>query len=743
MESQREIIVPLKEASSLRLGLTGSKARNLSLILNEGFRIPSGFCITTNAYQQFIRASKLYHSIDMELSRKQEADMRWEEIWDASLRLRSFFLKAKIPPEIEFEILKEIKKYESGVKFSVRSSSPTEDSLKISFAGIHDSYVNVSGAHDILEAVKLVWASLWTDRAILYRDELALDPLKSSMAVIIQKMEKQPISGLAFSRDPTGARENIILEVVEGLLSHLVDNEKQGEKWVINREGKVLERPIKSLINDDLLADLTNKILKIEEIFGYYVDVEWTGTGKDFTVLQVRPITSIGDDNEERQWYLTLTPHFEDLKKLSYKVDKELIPALAQEGDKLSQEDTEEFSRIELAASIKKRAKIYNHWKNIYRNEFIPFAHGIRNLGTYYNDLVKPENPYEFIELLKSEENLANTRNHEFKNLAKILLKSPLKREIKKILDEDLKGKTLMNKLHEIKKSGKDPDGFVQLFFNLVQYQLDISYQNQSIQERPEIILRNVRELSKKKEIIPDTRKETDQDYYRKKLYKAAGKYRRKEVDEVLRIGRLSWKLRDDDNILLGKVENQFIKVLKQAEDLLKQEGKLNHQEHLPLEDWESLYQALIDENFTLKSSMKTPKKDSMHQGSFKPRQLVGQPSSPGIVTGRARIIKSIEDFPDLKSGEIMITDAVEPQMTFLASLSSGIIERRGGMLVHSSIIARELGIPSVNGVSKATELIKNGDLLTVNGYLGLVIIGEPEFNLEHEQMNLEKTVRV
>ena len=679
----------------------------------------------------------------MELSRKQEVDMRWEEIWDASLRLRSFFLKAKIPPEIEFEILKEIKKYGSGVKFSVRSSSPTEDSLKISFAGIHDSYVNVSGAHDILEAVKLVWASLWTDRAILYRDELALDPLKSSMAVIIQKMEKQPISGLAFSRDPTGARENIILEVVEGLLSHLVDNEKQGEKWVINREGKVLERPIKSLINDDLLADLTNKILKIEEIFGYYVDVEWTGTGKDFTVLQVRPITSIGDDNEERQWYLTLTPHFEDLKKLAYKVDKELIPALAQEGDKLSQEDTEEFSRIELAASIKKRAKIYNHWKNIYRNEFIPFAHGIRNLGTYYNDLVKPENPYEFIELLKSEENLANTRNHEFRNLAKILFKSPLKREIKKILDEDLKGKTLMNKLQEIKKSGKDPDGFVQLFFNLVQYQLDISYQNQSIQERPEIILRNVRELSKKKEIIPDTRKETDQDYYKKKLYKAAGKYRHKEVDEVLRIGRLSWKLRDDDNILLGKVENQFIKVLKQAEDLLKQEGKLNHQEHLPLEDWESLYQALIDENFTLKSSMKTPKKDRMHQGSFKPRQLVGQPSSPGIVTGRARIIKSIEDFPDLKSGEIMVTDAVEPQMTFLASLSSGIIERRGGMLVHSSIIARELGIPSVNGVSKATELIKNGDLLTVNGYLGLVIIGEPEFNLEHEQMNLEKPVRV
>lgn len=74
----------------------------------------------------------------------------------------------------------------------------------------------------------------------------------------------------------------------------------------------------------------------------------------------------------------------------------------------------------------------------------------------------------------------------------------------------------------------------------------------------------------------------------------------------------------------------------------------------------------------------------------------------------------------------------IEPQMTHLASLASGIVERRGGMLVHSSIIARELGIPSVNGVSCATELLNNGDLLTVNGYLGLVVVGEPEFHLEH-----------
>jgi phosphohistidine swiveling domain-containing protein len=73
--------------------------------------------------------------------------------------------------------------------------------------------------------------------------------------------------------------------------------------------------------------------------------------------------------------------------------------------------------------------------------------------------------------------------------------------------------------------------------------------------------------------------------------------------------------------------------------------------------------------------------------------------------------------------------------MTFIISLAGGIVERRGGMLVHSSIIARELEIPAVNGVSRATDLIETGELITVNGDLGLVVIGEPEFNIEKDDL--------
>jgi len=114
-------------------------------------------------------------------------------------------------------------------------------------------------------------------------------------------------------------------------------------------------------------------------------------------------------------------------------------------------------------------------------------------------------------------------------------------------------------------------------------------------------------------------------------------------------------------------------------------------------------------------------------------RQLVGQPSSPGTATGRARVLRSLDEFRKVVAGEVLVFDAIQPQMTFVISLAGAIVERRGGMLVHSSIIARELGIPAVNGVSRATELIRTGDLVTVNGDLGLVIVGEPEFELERK----------
>jgi pyruvate,water dikinase len=109
----------------------------------------------------------------------------------------------------------------------------------------------------------------------------------------------------------------------------------------------------------------------------------------------------------------------------------------------------------------------------------------------------------------------------------------------------------------------------------------------------------------------------------------------------------------------------------------------------------------------------------------IKARQIVGQPAGPGIARGKARVIVDPSDVFGFNAGEILVCDAVDPTMTFVVPLSAGIVERRGGMLIHGAIIAREYGLPCVTGVPDATALIHTGDQLTVDGYLGIVIIGK------------------
>ena len=77
----------------------------------------------------------------------------------------------------------------------------------------------------------------------------------------------------------------------------------------------------------------------------------------------------------------------------------------------------------------------------------------------------------------------------------------------------------------------------------------------------------------------------------------------------------------------------------------------------------------------------------------------------------------------DFKSGEVLVCDAVDPNMTFVVPLAAGIVERRGGMLIHGAIIAREYGLPCVTGVPHAAVMINTGDQITVDGYLGIVTV--------------------
>ncbi|MBD3291056.1 pyruvate phosphate dikinase PEP/pyruvate-binding protein, partial [candidate division KSB1 bacterium] len=218
------------------------------------------------------------------------------------------------------------------------------------------------------------------------------------------------------------------------------------------------------------------------------------------------------------------------------------------------------------------------------------------------------------------------------------------------------------------------------------------------------------------------------------KLFDAIKPDRREEAEEALDIGRLSWRLRDDDNLLLNRIESQLLRALEEGAYRLKKSGRLKANIEVNAEDAKKIIHALRNSEITevilpQKNAEKyDEKKTSLHE---KPRQLVGQPAAPGIITGKVRCIRDTADLGKFCRGEILVCDAIQPNMTHLVPLASAIIERRGGMLIHGAIIAREMGIPCVNGIPKVIELFNNGDVVTVDGNLGIVTIGEPEFELE------------
>ncbi len=736
MDSKSKYIISLDKAFDHPVQMVGGKVKNLSICKREGFNVPEGFCISTQGYKWFLNHNNLCHFIEMEILKKPFDEMRWEELWDAALRIQSAFTKAEIPKKLETDIISQLSKWPEETAFAIRSSSPLEDTKAHSFAGIHESYIHVKGTLNVIDKVKLVWASLWSDRSLLYKKEISLDVLKSSMAVLIQKMEYKDVSGLAFTANPiSNDTTMIIVEAIEGSLDMLVDNVKTPEQIRISKisgNAQLVQSPIDGrLLKDSDIESLKKQVVHIEKLFNEPVDIEWTGLGEEFTVLQVRPITGLAQDsNEERQWYLTLTPKMKKLVNLTKKVERVLIPQLMQTCERFAGTSPEGLSKKELAEALKDRGESYDYWKKVYQNDFIPFAHGIRQFGLFYNELMHPKDPYEFMRLLKGTPLMAESRNSEMSMLAKTLNHMTyLKRVLKKAVRSGMKGERLFDELVKIGQKGPDEEAFVSAFLKFLKNKMDTQYQNVNLDSAPEISLNVIIKLS---EVTGITKHADNKDIqkYISRYFENAGNEGKKEAEQWLRIGRVSWQLRDDDNILLGKLENQLLGFMHAAIIMLKKEGLIEGSSaDFALDDWLRIFEGLKNERKVNPSKKRCASKTtSAYIESPRQIQIIGQPSSPGIYTGIARVINSINDFQSVKNGEVLVFDEVQPQMTFIISLAGAIVERRGGMLVHSSIIAREMNIPAVNGIPHATKWIKTGDIVTVNGDLGVVLLGKPAF---------------
>jgi pyruvate,water dikinase len=746
--SQASCIVPLAGAAAAGDRLVGGKAARLGSLVQAGFRVPRGFCITTRAYERFVAEASLRGHIAMELGRKPLDAMRWEELWDAALRIRSAFLRTRIPEAIAAQIRRALADHVGDGAVAVRSSAPGEDSQQSSFAGLHESFVGLEGDHDVLDAVRAVWASLWSDAALLYRRELSLDPHRSRMAVLVQAVELAECSGVAFNRDPRSLEaDRAVIEAVPGACALLVDGSVDPDRWTLERSsGELIEwRPGHRgsddggpLLGARDLAHLLGVLSRIETLFAWPPDVEWTGRSPDTVVLQARPITtSRPAADDERGWYLTLRPNLRRLSALADRVAGELIPALESEGARLASHDLAACTDAELAAALLERAESLRRWKDIYWDEFIPLAHGIRQLGRYYADAVRPDDPYEFVGLLKSVDMLASRRNQAMADVAERLRGNA--RLLQAVSDarataNDADARTWRATLGRLREVPGGPE-FLDAFDALAAGFMDVMYGTERLLDRPDLLLHTLLELA---DVAPrdtrpaESRPGVGRAELEARLFDAIGPARRDEAAEVLRIGRISWRLRDDDNLLLSRVESQLNRAVAMALDRLRAAGRLRHEPRRTDDMVPALATALGDPGAVLDlpvATLEDARVEILSQGT--PRQLVGQPAAPGLASGRACRITDGSDIGRFRAGNVLVCDAIQPMMTHLVPLAAAVVERRGGMLIHGAIIAREMGIPCVNGVARAVEQLRDGDVITVDGHLGIVTVGPPEFDLE------------
>lgn len=680
----------------------GGKAWALSRLAREGFSVPRGAVVPVEAYRAYVGPTGLGERILLELNRKPFESMRWEEMWDASLRIRNFFLKTPLPDGLHAALLSEIEKMFGDCPVAVRSSAPGEDSAGASFAGLHESFLNVRGAVSILEHIRLVWASLWSDGALLYRQELKLDVAESAMAVVIQELAEGDRSGVAFSKSPTEPGASLV-EAVWGLNQGLVDGTVQPDRWVMDRStGRLREhftverlyavrtapegtrreeldpgkRDIPPLDNGEA-GKVWEMSMEAEKRFGSPQDVEWTFSGGRLFTLQARPVTA-GSEGEagSRAWNLSLRRSFENLKVLRERIEKKLVPALVKEARDLSGARLGELEDRELAAVEAAREEALARWTRVYWDEFIPFAHGARLFGQVYNDRVKPEDPFRFIDLLRPERMVGTDRNARLEEAAERLGQDPaLKAEVSSF------------------REGGVSTGGIEAFLEGVSADLGADTDlvlagTGSMRALAGFLL----EMAAKPKGLG--REKAGRNTLEKEFLDCFEGEERAFAVELLDLARASYRLRDEDNIYLGRVER------------LRNEAREETARRCGEAPSVGVPVPLKPEPFTVK-----------------PRQLLGQPAGPGLARGIARVVHSREDLLGFKAGEILVCDAIDPNMTFVVPLCSGIVERRGGMLIHGAIIAREYGLACVTGVPGATGLIRSGDILTVDGYLGIVVI--------------------
>jgi pyruvate,water dikinase len=849
----------------------GGKGASLARMLAAGLPVPPGFHITTDAYRRFVNENDLGGSI---LSAAAQAQVNDPAMLDrASAQIQSLFAQGTMPGDIAGMIRQWYGELGAGIPVAVRSSATAEDLPGMSFAGQLDSYLNVRGGDDVIDAVRRCWASLWTGRAIGYRRRQGIRPEDVSMAVVVQQLVAAEVAGVVFTANPvTGARDELMINAAWGLGEAIVSGRVTPDMIVIDKhtgatvsreiagkdvmtvrlESGTREEPVpaekrrRAALEPAQASELARLGVKIERLYGQPMDIEWAMCDGRIFIVQARPVTALPESRAALEWKVPrkggryfrtsvaellpdpLSPLFATLALPLWEeaTQKVMVQAMGLQRDSFAVLTIHGYVYYEMALSAWQSARLL----------FALTVRGSRMVGmlrtarTLWADEAQPRyanvtsewagrDPAATpaLELLAGAHQIVKAAASYYvsvqfvlavANLSEAIFAGVYNRLIRRksdppaltfLLGFDSTPIRAEKSLYDLAMWARSEEELAGYLARTSGKDIAAAYQSQSA---PIACAESWREFSGRftthlnrfghavydLDFAKSVPAEAPAALLETLKYFVAGQGRnpyerqaaaaaaREQAAESLlarlrglrlRLFRrlLGWAqrwapLREDALAGVGLGWPVLRRMLRQAGRRMVAAGAMAECDEVFWLKWEEVmaaarlldagqpaedYRGAIAERretwrrlhgvtppvvlpvkggarfFAVDLSRWMPVRTSQAAGNT----IRGIGASPGRVTGAACVIHGPEEFDRMKSGEILVANITTPAWTPLFAMASGIVTDVGGPLSHSSIVAREYGVPAVLGTGVATHRIRSAQHITVDGDAGIVTLGE------------------
>ncbi|MED3035893.1 phosphoenolpyruvate synthase [Bacillus tropicus] len=317
-------VLDFQEIEKTQLSLVGGKGLNLGELSNiQGIQVPEGFCVTTVGYEKAIEQNEELQTLLQQLTKLKREDRA--QIGEMSKEIREVIMAVQIPSGVVEAVAHYLSRFGNEHAYAVRSSATAEDLPYASFAGQQDTYLNIIGKEAILQHVRKCWASLFTERAVMYRMQNGFEHNQVSICVVVQKMVFPEASGILFTADPvTSNRKVLSIDASFGLGEALVSGLVSADNYKV-KEGEITEAMIATkkvaiyavkeggtetkqinpaqqklqTLSEQQILQLASIGRQIEAYFGCPQDIEWCLVDDTFYIVQSRPITTLYPIPEE------------------------------------------------------------------------------------------------------------------------------------------------------------------------------------------------------------------------------------------------------------------------------------------------------------------------------------------------------------------------------------------------------------------------------------------------------------